>query len=224
VVPENDRGIFEEISRVILGKPAEAVSTNFDLIHEQDNLEYFQKLMTSLISEAHASWVFLDDSGEVGGRRLSTIHEKFEVHVDAPEESDSRYTVPEVQQSFPENEEDCHKGEILKEWKPASEWVILLAATTIFMVIITFLLGEQRILASLYNLNIKKCNFTAFRNSDDLSSIHGNPEASAISPTLLLHPSSVLGCFLSNNTSPDGILCANHPPKFSLSASLDQSS
>jgi hypothetical protein len=146
IVPDNERGVYVEIARVVWGKSGDTgeILEEADMwFREQETLEYFQKLMTSLISESHAMWTNPEMPAEPGGRRLSEIHTEFNLRPNPSHEYDtSRGSFGRTYFS-PEDDEKGGGGGLLEEWKPASPMVILLTATTIFIVIIAFFLGEK---------------------------------------------------------------------------------
>lgn len=147
VVPAGEQPLYDEIASIVWGKSYQNSSTNSDWRYEQEILEYFQKLMTSLISEAHASFV-VGENFEPGGHRLRTIQDQFAIPNHISDENDVMKS-HSMKQCLREHN-NVHGGQppILDKWKPASPMVILLTATAVFMIVIAFLTGTYRVLTS----------------------------------------------------------------------------
>jgi ankyrin repeat protein len=149
VVPTDEQSLFDDIARAVWDKSYRTASCQVDWRYEQETLEYFQKLMTSLITASHASCI-VGGGLDLGGERLIVIQERFAVLNQVAWEN-RKTTSLSTRQSLEEHYDlPGRHPQILDEWKPASPMVILLTATAFFVIIIAFLSGEYNILNTLF--------------------------------------------------------------------------
>jgi ankyrin repeat protein len=144
VVPADEQPLFDEIASALWDESYQTVSHQVDWRYEQEPLEYFQKLMTSLITATQASYI-AGDGFDLGGERLNTIQERFSILNQVPCESHDTASLSTIY-SF-EEPDDLRSRQIplLDKWKPASPMVILLTATAFFMIVVAFLSGSSTV-------------------------------------------------------------------------------
>jgi ankyrin repeat protein len=144
-VPADEQPLFDEIASFLWDESYQTASHQVDWRYEQEPLEYFQKLMTSLITATQASYI-AGDGFNLGGERLNTIQERFVILDQVPCESHDTASLSTIH-SF-EEPDDLRSRQIplLDKWKPASPMVILLTATAFFMIVVTFLSGSSTVL------------------------------------------------------------------------------
>lgn len=149
VVPANEQLLFDEIAGAVWDESYQPGSRQVDWQDEQETVEYFQKLMTSLISATHASCI-IGENFNSGGHRLNTIQERFASCNQVPCENHSTTSLSPSQTIEEHDELRGGQPSILDKWKPASPMVILLTATAFFIIVIAFLSGKSSVLTTLF--------------------------------------------------------------------------